>query len=82
MTRNGCRLTVVVLVDGVGARQAVSMTDHGVKVAQQQSNEYGFIPDSHSDFPFAVYVDWPVLAALSLAAVGVFIGLRGLRSRH
>jgi hypothetical protein len=71
-----------VLVDGVGASQAVSMTDRGVRLAQQQSNEFGFIPDSHSDFPFAVYVDWPVLATLSVAAVGAFIWLRWLRSRH
>jgi hypothetical protein len=54
----------------------------GVSAAQRQSNEYGFIPDSHSDFPFAVFVDWPMVALLSVAAVGVFICIRWLRSRH
>lgn len=52
-------------------------------VLQQQSNDYGFIPDAQSDFPFAVYVDdWALLAALLVAAVGVFVWLRRVSARQ
>jgi LPXTG-motif cell wall-anchored protein len=78
----------VLLVEGVGTKQALGMADGSVRAVQQQSNEVGFIPDADSDLPFAVYGDrltydsWLTLAVLLLIAVGVFIGLRRRRARR
>lgn len=51
-----------------------------------QENQYGFIPDAHSDPPYAVFVDesepWTLAIGAAVVLGLLFMGFRWLYSRR